>query len=449
MIRRILWTELRHSAILATLVSAGAVMVSIGTVDNGLNGVAADQREGLMFLGPLALAIGAWRARRDRQSRTLELLATTARPRWQRLLMTATALAIGPVTGYLVAYTALTGYAMAIGAYVPAASAAAGAVAAGYLAALFWLGLAIGRALPYVFVPPLVVVAGFVVGAFLSLSADLEGYTGRPPPGTVLLNPIQREGFETFEMLTVAAQLAQLTWAVAIGGAALLLFTASRYLRLLAVVPVALGLAVTTTLLPSDVYDAVVPDRRALGLECTTDQPRICVRRAHAGLLDEVRGPGREALAILARNLPQAPTTVVELARTNSPPLPAPEADPDILYVDVHVDDGGLAGGDRYLMWQLLNGAGTLPCADAITTEQPERREGARLIAAAWLLGEELEAAGSAWMWATESPEIMSADQAFAALPPDEQRARVAALREAELACDGRDRLDILVGDAG
>jgi hypothetical protein len=33
------------------------------------------------------------------------------------------------------------------------------------------------------------------------------------------------------------------------------------------------------------------------------------------------------------------------------------------------------------------------------------------------------------------------------ALPAAEQRARIATLREAELACDERDRLDILTGD--
>jgi hypothetical protein len=37
--------------------------------------------------------------------------------------------------------------------------------------------------------------------------------------------------------------------------------------------------------------------------------------------------------------------------------------------------------------------------------------------------------------------------EALLALPPDEQRARVAALREAELECSGRDRMQILIGD--
>lgn len=78
------------------------------------------QRANLGLLVPLGLGLGAWQARRDRRSRTLELLATTARPRWQRLLHTAAALGIGAVTGYAVTVAGLTAYAAVIGAYVPA-----------------------------------------------------------------------------------------------------------------------------------------------------------------------------------------------------------------------------------------------------------------------------------------------------------------------------------------
>ena len=72
------------------------------------------------------------------------------------------------------------------------------------------------------------------------------------------------------------------------------------------------------------------------------------------------------------------------------------------------------------------------------------------MVAAAWLLGrpppvpepsDERAQAVSALAVRTLST--------LRSLPAAEQRARVAALRLAELACDGRDLLDILVGPGG
>jgi hypothetical protein len=445
---RILWIELRRSAFWATLAAIALGLFGFTpAIGEGTAGLVAAQREGLAFLVPLALAIGAIRARRDRRSRLPELLATTARPRWQRLLLTAAALAVGAITGYTVMFAGVVGYAAAIGAYVPVGSLSGAAATAACLAAAFWLGLAAGRALPYAFVPPLLVVFGFVAMTLLVLFGDLEGYGDRPPPGTVLLNPTQLEGFEAFETLSGRAQLAQAAWMVALAAACLLLFVATRYARLAAVLPVALGLAVALPLLPDNATDAILLDRDALALECTAEEPRVCVRRVHAGLLGELRDPGGEALALLAAKLPQAPTTVVEVASEDLPDLPYLPPDPDILYADVRADGGQLAGTDRDVSWNLLNGAGTPLCDNVATGAQANRHAAARLIAAAWLLGEQPQAAAGEWSWVSELPETASAYQTFAALPADEQRVRVAALREAELACAGRDVLDILVGD--
>jgi hypothetical protein len=442
---RVLRIELRRSALWATAV---AVLVALNPqVSEGMTVLAGIQRaESLAFVAPLALGVGAWQARRDRRSRTTELFTTTPRPPWQRLLARAAAIAIGALAGFAVVTAGITVYALVVGAYVPALSIAAMAVTAVYVATALWLGLAVGRLLPYVMVPPLLVIFGLVFMAFLALSADLEGYVDGPPPASALLNPVQAEGFDYFETLTGRAHLAQAVWGIALAVACLVLCVAARYRRLAAAVPVVLGAVLAGALLPGDLRAAVTLDRGAVALVCTSDDPQVCVRRAHPFLLDDLREPGRQALAILSARLPQAPSTVVEYytqdfsVYANATP-PAP--DRDILYAVLH--SGGAGGSEREILWTLLMGAGTLEC-DLLDPGRYEGNNAARLVAAAWLLEEEPAAvAGDDWRWVADLPATGTAYEALLALPAGEQRARVAALREAELACDGGNRLALLV----
>jgi RNA polymerase sigma-70 factor (ECF subfamily) len=70
-----------------------------------------------------------------------------------------------------------------------------------------------------------------------------------------------------------------------------------------------------------------------------------------------------------------------------------------------------------------------------------------RLVAAAWLLDREPPPpADPADPFLLQQSETLSPYQALRELPPDEQRARVAALRGAELACGPGDRLELLIG---
>jgi hypothetical protein len=66
---------------------------------------------------------------------------------------------------------------------------------------------------------------------------------------------------------------------------------------------------------------------------------------------------------------------------------------------------------------------------------------------AAWLLDQEPPApADPSDPVLLQQSETLPAYQALRELPPAEQRTRVAELRQAELACDSRDRLDLLTG---
>jgi hypothetical protein len=193
----------------------------------------------------------------------------------------------------------------------------------------------------------------------------------------------------------------------------------------------------------------VTLDRGALDLECTPDEPRICVRRVYPRLLDQLRGPGRDALAILSAKLPQAPTAVVQRYYTNdSRVTPTIEARADTVYVELVPEvSGRVNASDRDLRWLLLMGAGTPMCDPGLDGDVA-----ARLVAAAWLLEEEpLLPPALENIWGVLPPgtqtQTVRAYEALLAVPPDEQRTRVAALREAELECTGGDRMQILIGD--
>jgi hypothetical protein len=452
---RVLRIELRRSAaVWAALVSLPFVL-SYNQVGLGLGTIASSLRHNLAegFI-PLLLGVGAWQAGRDRRSRTEELLATTPRPRWQRALPTAAALAIAAAAGLSLVFAGLAVYAGAVGAYVPVNSLAFTAVTAVYLVAAVWFGLAIGRLLPGRLTPPMLVVAGFATMTAVGILLDDEGGTV-PAPGTVLLVPGKGDiGY--FAAFSGRVILAQALWAAALAAAGLVLYAAGRHGRLAVVVPVAVGLVAVSPLLPRHAHQAQVLDRGAVAMVCTPDAPRICVTRVHRLTLDGMREPGREALAILSAKLPQAPTAVAELVQdpgTGGPGEPPSQVD-TIYTVPMFDDRGRIAVPARDVMWSLLMGAGTQPCDNAPPgpSQERSRYETARLVAAAWLLDEEPLPPTHLPNWWGGLPErslTLPAYQALRALPAAEQRARVAALREAELACDRRDRLDILTGPGG
>jgi hypothetical protein len=444
---RILRIELRRSAAVWAAVISLPLASVWPQVAEGLTGVVGQHRSTLEVLVPLALGVGGWQARRDRRSRTAELLASTARPEWQRLLSTAGALGIGAATGYVVMFAGIAVYGATTGAYVPVVVMLAAAVMALCLAAAVWLGLAVGRAVPSVLIPPLLVVVGFVAMASLLLVTDTEGYTASPPPGTLLLDLSRSTGFEAFETLTASARLAQASWAIALAAACLTLCAATRRWRLAAAAPLALGLVVASAQLPRSLHDAITLDRGALALVCTPDEPRVCSRRMHPDVLDDLREPGQEALTILSAKLPQAPTAVVEAYYGNDTPVVV-RPRPDVVYADFRPDGTGRVDAtERDILWSLLMGAGTLPCPDAQAVGGP-RYNAARLVAAAWLLEEEPPPPPDPDDPALPGPSLTGpAYDALLAMPAEEQRARITALRDAELACADGERLDILVGD--
>ena len=212
------------------------------------------QRLWLGLVIPLALGVGVWQGHRDHRSSTWELLATSARPAWERYLHTALAVGIGAAGGSLVVFAAQVSHAALLGASVTRLVFALAAVTAVYMAAAVWLGFAIGRALPRVPVP-LVVVLWFVIMFPIGSVTDTT-QDGRTPPGTVLLNPSTNVWLGDFDSLTAQVHLAEASWAIGLAVACLVLCVATGRWRLAALVPLGLGVAVALSLLPASLSDA-------------------------------------------------------------------------------------------------------------------------------------------------------------------------------------------------
>jgi hypothetical protein len=174
------------------------------------------------------------------------------------------------------------------------------------------------------------------------------------------------------------------------------------------------------------------------------------VTRTHAAALDDLRGPARQALAILSAKLPSAPTSVVEDYGVAHPEVQPQRADTVLVTVRV-TGTGRAADPPHEILWDLLAGAGTRPCVDMSQAqrEQVVPHVRARLVAAAWLLGQPPPADPEGNKDRPADREALQAWETLRGLPATEQRARVAAFRQAELACDGRDLLNILVGPGG
>ncbi len=469
---RILRIELRRSVALWAGLLIAAVGVFVLFASNppyqSWMELTVFQRDIMQLTWPLALAAGAWQARRERASRVEEVIATTPLPRRWRVLPLAAAMAIAAVAAYLVMFAGAARHLRHLDGYFPVGAVPLIALGALALVAAVWLGLAIGALLPSPLTAPILVVVGFVSLALLPplLVSPNEGR-----PGSYLLFPhLQgpRDGLYALQELSARANLSQALWLAALAATGLALFAAARpRTRVAALLPLLLGAAIAVPAMPRQLADAWVADDRATELVCTPDQPQVCIARVYSHTLDQLRGPARQALSVLAAKLPPAPTrVVVQIGGRGNPGLPA--ADTLLMWVSPVADENDVAGVRREgragvssdMLAQLLDGAGIPPCVNLLGFDptrlepgapEPEpdiRYLAARSAATAWLLDRDLPQASKG---AKESEETL-APQALAALramPAGEQQARVAALRDAERTCAPGDRLDLLTGPSG
>ncbi|MFI5935325.1 hypothetical protein [Actinoplanes sp. NPDC051494] len=423
---RILRIELRRSAAAGTaltLLVVGAIVLAMDASfwAVGWMPLARSLREFLVLLFPLALAAGAWQARREQRSNVAELFATTARPRLQRFTPTLAALAIAAVCGY----ATLTGASMLwiadSATYLPATFFAVVGVGAVALVAAVWLGLAAGHLLPSAVTAPALAVVG--TGVLLLVPAAT-----RPRDWlAALAGPNQGLGLYT-DFATVPGRIsaAQGIWLVALATAAVVLLAAgSRRTRVAALLPVLIGATAAVLVVPRGADWVRTPiDPVARELVCDENGPRVCVARVHAALLPATAAVARQGLTLLAK-LPDAPREAVEDTTTFADPQTGQQQAGTALFALVVVGDG-LTDQDAILTSMLSAGGAGRHCPDA-------PNPALALAVGSWLQGR--EPAGDQWAEPGTIDQARAVWKELSALPEAEAAARAGAVREAALAC--------------
>lgn len=427
----ILRTELRRStapvAGIGLLVFSLALIYSLsgpwgkGTApwDEQWIGLAHWTRYLTLFVWPLVLGAGAWQGLRDRRSKVTELFATTPRAPWRRALPTVGALALALIAGYVALLVVGGVQVAATASYFPLKWLPVAGVMVLALVGIAWLGMGIGRLVPSLVTPPVLVIA--------ALAAEISVVQTSWP---LLLTPaFEAPDITVFTTVATPVTLTQALWFIGIGATGFVLFVATRArTRLIALLPVALTAAVAIPVL-SGVDSPVVADPAARALVCDDDGPRVCVTRAHADYLPTLVKPAREALALLGK-LPSPPTSVVEMAARWDDYRPPPH---DV--VPVLID--AFSSTDPAKIRMVVLSGSAVPWCEETDWEATTRIIVARTVATSWLTGELAPIPGEQSLWNDAHGEIQRAWQALQALPAAEQPARVAALREAALDCRG------------
>lgn len=391
----------------------------------------------MVFLWPVAVGAGAIQGMRDSRSGMVELLSTTSRPGWHRALRLAGAVgalcALGVVLVFGVGLAEVLGHGGFVSAsFLPVLFVGLLAIVAGS-----WVGLAIGRLLPHPLTAPALAVLTMVVSV-LVWAAGVLSYSRLG-----LLTPTFGEPQGALVTTATSVDLGQTAWFLGLAVTGFLLLAAnSARARVLGLLPVVAGAAIALPVFPASADGLLAPDGIAARKLC--DGP-ICVSRAHEDRLAALAGPGREALAMLAK-LPGAPTRIEEQTAPNSV-ADRPARDPGVVYLNFQINDELRTADASALRVAVLSGAGLPACMPPSYVDPSDT--GGRMIAAAYFTGElkPLPEYASGWFGRHESGRIEQVWQKFRALPADVQFARVTALRQVLLTCHG-DPLDTLVPGA-
>ncbi|MGC0314969.1 hypothetical protein [Kitasatospora acidiphila] len=402
----------------------------------------------LGFWWPLVVGMGAVYGLRDSRSRMAELLTTTPLPAWRRAALPAGAMALVLASGFGL-LVLVGGVQVSLGAttytspgWLPISLVAALALVA---AAVFGMGVA--RALPSVLTPPALTVLFLLLISLLRQNNEEALPSGVAPNRLALLSPVTADPREMLLTLSDSVHLGQTLWLLGLLATGFaLLSAATRRTRLLAVAPTLAGAALAVLILPAAPRDTYVVDKTAATLVC--DGP-VCVTRANHSHLPELAPRGKEALRVLRDSLGgKAPNSVREDTELRALGDER-RLSGDVVLIDF--DDPLIAHAAGAGLTRLLVAQGLAPnCAPSTTWEGGGLVDiPAQSIAASWALGDHQleplqqpdtdEYAQRAWANAEVAWEKL------AALPPAEQRSRIAQVHAAALSC--QNELTALTGE--
>jgi hypothetical protein len=395
----------------------------------------------MVFLWPIVVGAGAIQGMRDSRSGMTELLATTSRPGWHRAARLAGAVGGLSALGLLVVFAVGVVEVLAHGGYFSAGFVPVLAVGLLAVVAGSWLGLAIGRLVPHPLAAPAMAVLTLVASMLCWMALE-PGLHSVLPTRMGPLAPALAEPRGAMTTTTTSLDVGQVVWFLGLAATAFLLLAAgSVRARLLSLLPLAAGAAIALPLFPPAPADALTLDEFAAGKKC--DGP-ICLSRMHADRMAALAGPGREALALLAK-LPGAPSRIEEQTEATLPNA-VPRRDPDVVYLDFQLNDTLLTADAAQLRLAVLAGAGLPSCNRASAVDLPD--QAARMITAAYFTGELKPLPERNGLWLKKQfGTIEQLWGSFRALPPEVQLERVAAARQVLLTCQG-DPLDTLVPGA-
>lgn len=318
---RVLRTEvLRGSAVLtgaaATLALVYGVFVVAPTWGGTWIGLGVALRSALQVAGPVVVAGATWAAGRDRRRGMGELLGSTARPPWQRIV-----LGWGSVT---LAATVLMALVWATAAVLVARVASydggriwhplVAVVSVGMLAAV---GTAVGRFVPWRGAAPVAAIAALYALAFLG--------SGQVNNGSMWLSPSLPNWPGQALNLHAHGAILEMLWFAALSG--VLLVVAGARHRAWALAPALIAILAAIPLAQGPGQDRWPLSGAATREVCRGDAPQVCVSQQSAFLLDDLTARV-DALWPRLDGVDGAPTVVREAPQGEF----SPDAQTVILY---------------------------------------------------------------------------------------------------------------------
>jgi len=322
------------------------------------------------------MAGGAMLGRRERRTRADELIASTGRPRWQRVSPTAGAMAIAVGVAHLLVFAAGAVLVALTASYVSAGEALVPLSDVSLLVGGAWLGIAAGRAWSSLLVPPALAVIGLATQlALTEISSDVTRLDN-------LALIVQPPSYD-WEAVNGKAIFAHLALGAGLAAAGFLLAAAQSWLPRVAAVAVLAVATLIAALVPGAGMAARYHvDLAAQRLVCADGTPQVCVTAVHALALTEVAPQARRALGLLAK-LPGAPQRAVEW-RANSvyefgsaEPAAVP-VEPGTVQFRLDLDGGRT---EAHVVESIVYGGGTYlsGCVEGVDV--------AESAAGAWLMG--------------------------------------------------------------
>jgi hypothetical protein len=450
-------TELRRSnaialAVLLLLASALVLAASMHQWNRQWLLFSYQQAGTLLLLVPLALAGGAMLGRREARTRADELISSTGRPRWQKVIPPAAALAVAVTGVHLL--TLATGATVigTTGGLLSAAGVLPALVDITVLVGAVWLGFAAARVWPAPGLPAALAALVLVVQVAVEFTAADSGLRNLtlnlPPPGNA---------WESFNTEALLGRLA-LGAGLLLGGL-LLGAGAFRLLRAAGLAAAAAGMVLAVVVTPVGAGARYQVDAGAQRLVCADGTPQVCVTAGYAYELPTVTPAVRRALTLLAK-LPGAPTSALQWRADAAATFDlaqfrgtTPKAEPGTVLFRVDPDNRLGGTGDLFrrrtldptaLIANIVNGAGT-------TMNGCQLGDTVALGAAgAWLMDVDVPPVTDIQFTYDESvrADIAATVRALRSLPEREQVRRVTALRDAANACQTTDLRAILAGDS-